>query len=72
MTVYKDIDQINRIINIAPDNFDFYVHIDKKSPLRVGDISKRAKVFSEFKINWGAVEHLKAFLLLDRKSLCKW
>lgn len=22
MTVYKDIDQINRIINIAPDNFD--------------------------------------------------
>lgn len=43
MTVYKDIDQINRIINIAPDNFDFYVHIDKKSPLRVGDISKRAR-----------------------------
>ncbi len=68
MTVYKDIDQINRIINIAPDNFDFYVHIDKKSPLRVGDISKRAKVFSEFKINWGAVEHLKAFLLLIEKA----
>lgn len=64
MTVYKDIDQINRIINIAPDNFDFYVHIDKKSPLRVGDISKRAKV----KINWGAVEHLKAFLLLIEKA----
>ena len=51
MTVYKDINQINRIINMAPDNFDFYVHIDRKSPIRVGDISKRAKVFSEFKIN---------------------
>ena len=23
MTVYKDIDQINRIINIAPDNSNF-------------------------------------------------
>lgn len=68
MTVYKDIDQINRIINMAPDNFDFYVHIDRKSPIRVGDISKRAKVFSEFKINWGAVEHLKAFLLLIEKA----
>ena len=31
MTVYKDVEQINRIIEFAPENFDFYVHIDKKS-----------------------------------------
>ena len=27
MTVYKDVEQINRIIEFAPENFDFYVHI---------------------------------------------
>lgn len=50
MTVYKDVEQINRIIEFAPENFDFYVHIDKKSKLTRSDISKRANVFSEYRI----------------------
>ena len=69
MTVYKDLDQINRIIDVAPANFDFFVHIDKKSKLKIKDISKRAKVYSEYRIFWGAVEHLKAFLFLMDKAL---
>lgn len=68
MTVYKDVEQINRIIEFAPENFDFYVHIDKKSKLTRSDISKRANVFSEYRIYWGAVEHLKAFLFLMNKA----
>lgn len=68
MTVYKDVNQINRIIDIAPDNFDFYVHIDKKSDITSSKISKRANVYKEYSIYWGAVEHLKAFLLLMKKA----
>lgn len=68
MTVYKDVEQINSIIEFAPENFDFYVHIDKKSKLTRSDISKRANVFSEYRIYWGAVEHLKAFLFLMNKA----
>ena len=68
MTVYKDVEQINRIINLAPENFDFFVHIDKKSCVNTTDISHRAHVFKEFQIYWGAVEHLKAFLFLMEKA----
>ncbi len=68
MTAYKDICQINRIIDSAPENFDFYVHVDKKSNLKTEDISSRAHIFSEYRIYWGAVEHLKAFLFLMEKA----
>lgn len=68
MTVYKDAKQVNRFIDAAPSNFDFYVHIDKKSALRADDISQRANVCSVYKIYWGAVEHLKAFLLLMEQA----
>lgn len=30
MTAYKDVGLINKIIESAPDNFDFYIHLDKK------------------------------------------
>lgn len=64
MTVYKDVEQINRFIDSAPNNFDFYVHVDKKSTVDICEISNRAKVFSLYRIYWGGIEHLKAFLFL--------
>ena len=68
MTAYKDVEQINRFVESAPENFDFYIHIDKKSAIDKAQISKRAKVFCEYKIYWGAVEHLKAFLFLLKQA----
>lgn len=67
MTAYKDVEQINRFINVAPDNFDFYIHLDKKSAVDKSALSPRAKVFSEYNVFWG-VEHLKAFLFLLEKA----
>lgn len=67
MTAYKDVEQINRFINLAPKNFDFYVHLDKKSTIDKSALSARAKVFSVYNIFWG-VEHLKAFLFLLKEA----
>lgn len=53
MTAYKDVEQINRFINVAPDNFDFYIHLDKKSAVDKSALSPRAKVFSEYNVFWG-------------------
>lgn len=64
MTVYKDPKLINHIIELAPNNFDFYVHIDKKSKIKKNDILSRAIVYKEYKIYWGGMEHLLAFLKL--------
>lgn len=68
MTAYKDVEQINRFINAAPENFDFYIHLDKKSSIDKGKISSRAKIFSKYNIFWGGVEHLQAFLYLLKEA----
>ena len=64
MTAYKDVDLINETISYIPDDWGCYVHIDKKSSIKEEDIDKKAFVEKQFKIYWGGVEHLKAFLLL--------
>lgn len=69
MTVYKSPEMINYMIDAAPENFDFYVHIDRKSDVYPEDISPRAVVFKEYKIYWGSIEHLKAFLFLLSKAI---
>lgn len=68
MTAYKDVGLINKIIESAPDNFDFYIHLDKKCQITPSDISPRANVFKKYKIFWGSIEHLKAFLFLLSKA----
>ena len=50
MTAYKDVGLINKIIESAPDNFDFYIHLDKKCQITPSDISPRANVFKKYKI----------------------
>lgn len=61
MTVYKDLKLINHIIKLAPNNFDFYIHIDQKSKIEKKDISYRAIVFKEYKIYWGGAKSFVSF-----------
>lgn len=68
MTAYKDADLINKIIESTPGNFDFYIHLDKKCQIKPSDISSRANVFKEYRIFWGSIEHLKAFLFLLKQA----
>jgi len=74
MTVYKNKNQICDIINSLGKDFEFYIHIDKKSSLNLPDFQTCSEdnnihVYKEFSINWGSVNHLKAILLLSKKAL---
>jgi len=40
MTVYKDIDLINKLISLYPKCFLIFIHIDKKSNISINDIVK--------------------------------
>lgn len=64
MTAYKDVELINRIIRNVPNNWDVYVHVDKKSKLSPSMIDKQAYVIKKYRINWGDANHLFAIVEL--------
>ena len=69
MTAYKDVDAINRFINVTPNDWEIFIHIDKKSKLKIERISERAHVYKLKNIYWGAWEHLYVVLELMRRAL---
>lgn len=64
MTVYKDVEQINHLISKVPVDWGIYVHIDLKSKINTSEIEARATTFKKYRIYWGSLEHVKAFLYL--------
>lgn len=69
MTVYKDVEMINQIIDETPVSWGIYVHIDTKSSLASSMISNRAVIIKKYRIYWGGVEHLHAFIELMNMAL---
>lgn len=64
ITAYKNVDIINNLIDSVPEDWGIYIHIDRKSKIKVDDINHRAHVFKQYKVNWGSRAHIKAILLL--------
>lgn len=69
ITAYKNINQINQLITITPNDWGIYIHIDKKSMINESDINKRAHVFKQKKIYWGSWEHLYVIVFLLKEAL---
>lgn len=71
MTVYKDAKLINRLIASYPEEFMIYIHIDKKTALEETDICSRknVKVFKEYRVNWGGLNHVRAYIFLLKKAI---
>jgi hypothetical protein len=72
MTAYKNENQIHDIIDYFGDDFEFYIHIDKKSSMNLSENyggRNNVHVYKEYIANWGSVNHLAAILLLSKKAL---
>lgn len=75
ITAYKDHAHLKRIVDFFDDDFQIYIHIDKKSEIGHSFIdaigkSNKVKVFKKkYKVNWGGLNHLKAILYLAREAL---
>ena len=71
ITAYKNVEQIVDIIDYLGDNFEFYIHVDKKSTMDLSPIEERdyVHVFKNFYVNWGSVNHLKSILFLSKEAL---
>lgn len=70
---YKSIDNIMRIIDYFDDNFQFYIHIDKKSNADLTPLytikNKAINIYKEYKVYWGGVSIIKVSLFLVKKAL---
>jgi len=68
MTVYKNAEQIIDIINFLGNDFEFYIHIDKKCDIKLTKIldKNNVHIYKIFTVNWGSINHLKSILFLSR------
>jgi hypothetical protein len=72
ITAYKNETQIYDIINYFGKDFEFYIHVDKKSLMNLSESYNgwdNIHIYKEYTINWGSISHLKAILLLSEKAL---
>ncbi|SFI89958.1 Core-2/I-Branching enzyme [Kaistella treverensis] len=76
ITAYKDFQQLENLVNEFPaEDYNVYIHIDKKSKVDENIISKISNrenvkcIERKYVINWGGLNHLNAFLHLSRIAL---
>ncbi len=71
ITAYKEVNTLSKLITLFGENFNFYIHIDKKSNLSTEGLDRFDNVFvsKKYKVNWGGFNHLKAILHLSKEAL---
>lgn len=67
MTVHKNEEQVNRLVNHLSKDFDIYVHIDKKSSLKVNK-AENIFVYKKYQVAWGSFNQIIASLYLLKKA----
>ncbi|HCE54161.1 MAG TPA: hypothetical protein DER05_03800 [Lutibacter sp.] len=75
ITAYKNYHHLGEIIKFFDDDFEVYIHIDKKSIITKEELNKLKNysqvklVTQKYKVNWGGFNHLKSILYLTEKAL---
>ena len=75
ITAYKNYNHLEEIINFFDENFELYIHIDKKSKISETELINLNKyenvklVSQKFNVNWGGLNHLKCILYLCEQAL---
>jgi hypothetical protein len=66
---HKNIDLLNRLVGHLAEDFDVFVHLDKKSALTAADVLRhdRVDVVSRYRVYWGSFNQIRAMIdLLER------
>ena len=67
MTVHNNEEQVNRLINHLSKDFDIYVHIDKRSSLKIS-ATENVFVYKKYKVYWGSFNQIMATLFLLKQA----
>lgn len=70
ITAYKDLDFLSNILEYFDNDFDFYIHVDKKCKEDVAFLrsDSRVHVYSKYRIEWGGSNHIFAIVLLIQEA----
>lgn len=74
ITAYKNFNHLHDLSSFFDDDFELYIHIDKKSVVPEGvlnSIRERTNVklvSREYKVNWGGLNHLRCILHLAEEA----
>ncbi len=70
ITAYCQLAFLKEIVGFFDDQFDFYIHIDKKT--KKEDLSyldlPNVKVYSRYRVQWGSEKHLRAIVFLMKEA----
>jgi hypothetical protein len=75
ITAYKDFDQLVELVNLFDEDFNFYIHIDKKASLpaefkfELLALENVKYLGQDYVVNWGGLNHLLAYLHLTELAL---
>ncbi|MFD2828757.1 beta-1,6-N-acetylglucosaminyltransferase [Leeuwenhoekiella polynyae] len=75
ITAYKDLQHLRKIIDFFDDDFEIYIHFDRKVNIRNANLkktlnAKNVKLISrKYQVNWGGFNHLKAIMHLLEEAL---
>lgn len=75
ITAYKNYYHLEEIVKFFDDDFEVYIHIDKKSIIsqvelnQLENYSQVKLIVQKYKVNWGGINHLKSILYLTEKAL---
>jgi len=70
MLVHKNENQTQRLINHLSSDFDVFVHIDKKSKIKV-EAKNKVFVYKKYKTYWGSFNQIMATLFLLKMAFKK-
>lgn len=68
IAAHKNYNQTMRLINHLKKDFDLYVHIDKKSALKI-DSFDNVKIYKKFKVHHGGFSQIIATLFLMEEAI---
>ncbi|WP_395051086.1 beta-1,6-N-acetylglucosaminyltransferase [Flavobacterium sp.] len=75
ITAYKNYHHLEDIIAFFDDDFEIYIHIDRKSSISKEELLRLKKydivklISQKYKVNWGGFNHLRSILYLSEKAL---
>ena len=70
ITAYRDLSQLRRLVEYFDDDFELFIHLDKKCQKDYRFLQERphTHLYRQYKIAWGDVNHLYAILLLMKEA----
>lgn len=70
ITAYRDIPMLEKLVDRFDDDFELFIHIDKRCPESLANIEGRRTLhlYRTYAVEWGDYKHLLAIVMLMREA----